>query len=121
MRFPVFSIPFLLLGSSFANAAQESGPAVPTNEIVVSTELIHQLAEEARTNNVEDSTPGGSFERQLRDYKVRLAANAVRENHGNKTLAARSLSISRAYLHRLIRLADPTALCEDDVLEMETT
>jgi outer membrane protein TolC len=41
----------LLLGSSFANAAQESGPAVPTNEIVVSTELIHQLAEEARTNN----------------------------------------------------------------------
>ena len=79
------------------------------------------LREEARTNNVEDSTPGGSFERQLRDYKVRLAANAVRENHGNKTLAARSLSISRAYLHRLIRLADPTALCEDDVLEMETT
>ena len=79
------------------------------------------LREEARTNNVEDCTPGGSFERQLRDYKIRLAANAVRENHGNKTLAARSLSISRAYLHRLIRLADPTALCEDDVLEMETT
>ena len=28
-------------------------------------------------------------------------------NNGNKTLAARSLSISRAYLHRLIRLAEP--------------
>lgn len=47
-----------------------------------------------------------SFERQLRDYKVKLAENAIRDNHGNKTLAARSLNISRAYLHRLIRLAD---------------
>lgn len=44
-----------------------------------------------------------SFEGQLRDYKVRLALAAVRENNGNKTLAARSLHISRAYLHRLIR------------------
>ena len=79
------------------------------------------LREEARTNTVEDCAPGGSFERQLRDYKVRLAANAVRENHGNKTLAARSLSISRAYLHRLIRLADPGALCEEEGLEVETT
>ena len=78
------------------------------------------LREEARSS-VEESTPGGSFERQLRDYKIRLAANAVRDNHGNKTLAARSLSISRAYLHRLIRLADPGALCEEDGLEVETT
>ena len=31
---------------------------------------------------------------------------AVREANGNKTLAARSLSISRAYLHRLLRLAE---------------
>jgi DNA-binding NtrC family response regulator len=50
-----------------------------------------------------------SFERQLRDYKVRLAEAAIRENNGNKTLAARSLSISRAYLHRLIRSAEPGA------------
>lgn len=47
-----------------------------------------------------------SFERQLRDYKIRIAAAAVRENNGNKTLAARKLQISRAYLHRLIRLAE---------------
>jgi DNA-binding NtrC family response regulator len=79
------------------------------------------LREEARSVNMEECAPGGSFERQLRDYKIRLAANAVRENHGNKTLAARSLSISRAYLHRLIRLADPGSLCEEDVLEVETT
>ena len=39
----------------------------------------------------------------LRDYKVKLAMKAIEENRGNKTLAARSLDISRAYLHRLIR------------------
>ena len=83
------------------------------------------LREEVRAsglNGLEECTPGGSFERQLRDYKVRLAANAVRENNGNKTMAARSLSISRAYLHRLIRLADPGgAMSEEETLEVETT
>ena len=56
--------------------------------------------------NIADYQPAGSFERQLRDYKIHLAVTAVREDNGNKTVAARSLSISRAYLHRLIRLAD---------------
>ena len=83
-------------------------------------DLPANLREESR-GNFEESLPGGSFERQLRDYKIRLAATAVRENNGNKTLAARSLSISRAYLHRLIRLADPSALYEEDGLEIETT
>lgn len=77
------------------------------------------VREEARSSNVEESNPGGSFERQLRDYKIRLAANAVRENNGNKTLAARSLSISRAYLHRLIRLAEPGGLCDEEELGVE--
>lgn len=56
--------------------------------------------------SISDFHPANSFERQLRDYKVKLAAAAVRDNNGNKTLAARSLNISRAYLHRLIRLAE---------------
>jgi DNA-binding NtrC family response regulator len=56
--------------------------------------------------DIADYQPAGSFERQLRDYKIRLAVTAVREANGNKTLAARSLSISRAYLHRLLRLAE---------------
>jgi hypothetical protein len=45
----------------------------------------------------------------------------VRENNGNKTLAARSLCISRAYLHRLIRLAetDP-AFAEQQLRETAT-
>ncbi|HWE86676.1 MAG TPA: sigma-54 dependent transcriptional regulator [Terracidiphilus sp.] len=55
---------------------------------------------------IDDSIAGGSFEAQLREYKIKLAEAAIRENHGNKTMAARSLSISRAYLHRLVRLAE---------------
>lgn len=48
----------------------------------------------------------GSFERMLRDFKVKVATKAIEDCKGNKTLAARSLNISRAYLHRLIRLSD---------------
>ena len=68
--------------------------------------------------DIGDYHPAGSFERQIRDYKVKLAVNAVRENNGNKTLAARSLQISRAYLHRLIRLAEPDPLFDQDLREM---
>jgi DNA-binding NtrC family response regulator len=39
----------------------------------------------------------------MRDYKIRLAHAAIQECKGNKTLAARSLHISRTYLHRLIK------------------
>lgn len=72
------------------------------------------VTEEDLPSNIHDETvvsfgdyqPANSFERQLRDYKIKLAEAAVRENNGNKTLAARSLNISRAYLHRLLRLSD---------------
>jgi DNA-binding NtrC family response regulator len=67
--------------------------------------------------NIGDYQPVNSFERQLRDYKVKLAANAVRDHNGNKTLAARSLNISRAYLHRLIRLAEQDHLTESENTE----
>ena len=52
---------------------------------------------------LDESEAGSSFEGQLRDYKVKLATKAVEQAAGNKTKAARSLNISRAYLHRLIR------------------
>jgi DNA-binding NtrC family response regulator len=65
--------------------------------------------------DIGDYHPAGSFERQLRDYKVKLAVQAVRENNGNKTLAARRLCISRAYLHRLIRLGEPDQTFEQDL------
>ncbi len=61
-----------------------------------------------------DFQPSSSFERQIRDYKIKLAVNAVREHNGNKTLAARSLCISRAYLHRLIRLAEPGSIAAQE-------
>lgn len=70
--------------------------------------------------NIEHYRGGDSFEDRLREYKVSLAETAVREHHGNKTLAARSLKISRAYLHRLLRLADHEIMLEDKALGMET-
>lgn len=46
-----------------------------------------------------------SFEEQLREYKIELAMKALANSNGNRTVAARSLQISRAYLHRLIRVS----------------
>jgi DNA-binding NtrC family response regulator len=59
-----------------------------------------------------DSLPGASFEEQMQDYKIKLALRAIQECKGNKTLAARSLNISRTYLHRLIK--NPGEEEEDD-------
>ena len=59
-------------------------------------------------------TSPGSFERLLRIYKIKLANDAIAECNGNKTLAAQSLSISRAYLHLLIR---PVTVLEPGALE----
>jgi DNA-binding NtrC family response regulator len=81
---------------------------VATEDTIRRDDLPLNIREESIVD-ISDYQPAGSFERQLRDYKIKLAANAVRENNGNKTLAARSLCISRAYLHRLIRLAEPDA------------
>jgi DNA-binding NtrC family response regulator len=39
----------------------------------------------------------------LNQFKVGLVNQAVVDCHGNKTLAARRLGVSRAYLHRLLR------------------
>jgi DNA-binding NtrC family response regulator len=88
-------------------------------ETIRAEDLPSNLREE-NVVDIADFHPAGSFERQLRDYKIKLAETAVRENHGNKTLAARSLCISRAYLHRLIRLAEPDQLFEDEGQEMGT-
>jgi DNA-binding NtrC family response regulator len=80
-------------------------------ETIDAEDLPRNLHEEAVVN-IEDYQATGSFERQLRDFKVKLAVNAIRENNGNKTLAARSLRISRAYLHRLIRTTGVELLVE---------
>jgi DNA-binding NtrC family response regulator len=55
------------------------------------------------------SVEAQSFEERLRDYKIKLATQAILDCNGNKTNAARRLNISRAYLHRLVR-SDPEEL-----------
>jgi DNA-binding NtrC family response regulator len=44
----------------------------------------------------------GSFEDQVRQFKLNLIQDALRAADGNKTLAAARLGITRAYLHRLL-------------------
>ncbi len=48
-------------------------------------------------------------------------STAVREHNGNKTLAARSLCISRAYLHRLLRLAETEHIYAEQNLRESVT
>jgi DNA-binding NtrC family response regulator len=94
------------------------GQTVRADDLTLSTQEDDVADADADIDDVVDIGdyhPAGSFERQLRDYKIKLAVAAVRENNGNKTLAARSLCISRAYLHRLIRHADPDPLFDQEV------
>jgi DNA-binding NtrC family response regulator len=71
------------------------------------------LPEQIRHQEIADEEcvpQAGGFERLLRDYKMKLAIEAIEDCNGNKTLAAESLDISRAYLHRLIRLREPVMI-----------
>jgi DNA-binding NtrC family response regulator len=92
---------------------------VASNESIYEKDLPLNIRSES-VLNIGDYQPTNSFERQLRNYKIKLATEAVRDNHGNKTMAARSLNISRAYLHRLLRLAEQDPLIEQEGLDMET-
>jgi transcriptional regulator with PAS, ATPase and Fis domain len=92
---------------------------VARDTVIRLEDLPSNLREESAGSTVE-CHPSSSFERQLRDYKVKLAADAVRENNGNKTLAARSLQISRAYLHRLIRLSEQDSFLAPEGQELGT-
>jgi DNA-binding NtrC family response regulator len=92
---------------------------VASDETICEKDLPLNIQSESVVN-IGDYQPVNSFERQLRNYKVKLATEAVREHHGNKTVAARSLNISRAYLHRLLRLAEQDPLIEQEGLDMET-
>jgi len=86
----------------------------------ITAECLPQHIQEEGVIKIDEYHPAGSFERQVRGYKVQLAVAAVREHNGNKTLAARSLHISRAYLHRLIRVAEPDLDIDLDNPELET-
>ena len=66
-------------------------------------DFLRQITDEEGV--VPPSSDSEGFEGLLQQYKANLANKAILESNGNKTLAARKLRISRAYLHRLIRLA----------------
>jgi DNA-binding NtrC family response regulator len=83
---------------------------IVTQKNTIATEDLPATLQEEAIAGITDAFPSGSFERQLREFKMKLATTAVREQKGNKTLAARSLSISRPYLHRLIRLGTSPSL-----------
>jgi transcriptional regulator with PAS, ATPase and Fis domain len=61
----------------------------------------HLQAEEE--GDVCDALIAETFGELIQQFKIDLANKAVAECNGNKTLAARKLSVSRAYLHRLLR------------------
>jgi DNA-binding NtrC family response regulator len=62
---------------------------------------------------INDGAESASFMQMLKDYRLSIAETAIREHNGNKTLAARSLQISRAYLHRLLRNAGADDMDEE--------
>jgi DNA-binding NtrC family response regulator len=75
------------------------------SDVIQASDLPERLQEQD-VLEASDVPQIGSFERLLRDFKLRVATKAIEDCKGNKTLAARSLNISRAYLHRLIRLPE---------------
>ena len=84
---------------------------------IEATDLPDAIQDAPSTVAEDDVLPEGSFERLLREYKVKLATDAIRQCNGSKTLASQKLSITRAYLHRLIR-QDSSIPGEDNVAEM---
>jgi DNA-binding NtrC family response regulator len=85
-----------------------TGTSIRADDLLLDVQPQHVIS------SPEIFSPEGSFEQRIRDYKIKLAESAIQENMGNKSQAARSLQISRAYLHRLLRLAE-----EGDVAEVE--
>ena len=92
-----------------------TGNTVCCQDMILNVQDLDAAADLDDVVNIGDYRGASSFEQQIQDYKVRLAMSAVRENNGNKTVAARRLGISRAYLHRLLRMAetDPALFGQD--------
>jgi len=82
------------------------GGGRPVEELEVSQESDNVVC-------INDAAESASFMQMLKDYRLSIAETAIREHNGNKTLAARSLQISRAYLHRLLRNAGADDMDEE--------
>ena len=74
---------------------------------VIRAQVLPQNFQTERQPGIDSLRLANTFEQRIHEFKLKLATTAIQENNGNKTLAAQNLGISRAYLHRLIRLLDP--------------
>jgi len=54
-------------------------------------------------DSTDDSFTGTSFDELMHEFRINIVRQAVAESKGNKSLAAKKLGLSRAYLHRLMR------------------
>jgi DNA-binding NtrC family response regulator len=86
---------------------------IVAKDISIGVEDLPSSILEENASVTDDCPSTSSFERQIREFKLKLAVDAIREHDGNKTLAARSLQISRAYLHRLIRPNGPSLVGDE--------
>jgi DNA-binding NtrC family response regulator len=93
-------------GSALPEADTNGHPGAAAEEVEQNTESDNVVC-------INDGAESSSFIQMLHDYRLMLAESAIREHNGNKTLAARSLRISRAYLHRLLRNSGADDLDEE--------
>ena len=90
---------------------------IMTESNLIGISELPEAIRELEPFDVGDESELGTFERLIRNYKVKLALEAIQQARGNKTLAAQKLAISRAYLHRLVRLGEP-GIDEPETIEM---
>jgi DNA-binding NtrC family response regulator len=78
---------------------------VSTGSSIQCDDLPESLQPREYPSSGSDDTSGlsGSYEARLRRFKREITEDALTRYGGNKTAAAQSLRISRAYLHRLIQ------------------
>jgi DNA-binding NtrC family response regulator len=67
---------------------------------------VQDLPPEFHRLAVTSEIPKGSFHESVRYFKRELVLSALKAHSGNRLKAARELSISRSYLHRLLKQLD---------------
>jgi DNA-binding NtrC family response regulator len=73
------------------------------SDTIFQRDLPLQMKEDNNVIGIANYQTTGVLDQFLLNHKVKLVMDALRTHHGNKSLAARSLGISRPYLYRLIR------------------
>ena len=73
-------------------------------DTICRSDLPHHIQQLAGEDACIEKCEAAGFDDLLRQYKVKLINRAISDCKGNKSLAARKLKVSRAYLHRLVRV-----------------